>query len=181
MDIYQIKVTLKNCRPPIWRRVLVPSDIRLPRLHRILQMAMGWTDSHLHMFTIRGEQFGVPDEDFPDMVRNERNVRLDKLVGAGGTFVYEYDFGDSWEHAIKVEKILPALPDVRIPLCLAGNRACPPEDCGGAWGYEHLLEVLRDPTHEEHDEMLTWLGDGFDLEAFDIDATNVELRTLRKR
>jgi hypothetical protein len=93
--------------------------------------------------------------------------------------VYEYDFGDSWEHVIKVEKILPAMPGVRIPLCLAGKRACPPEDCGGAWGYEHLLEVLRDPAHEEHNEMLEWLGGEFDPEAFDIDATNVELRTLK--
>jgi len=179
MEILQLKVTLKNCRPPIWRRILVPLDIRLPRLHRILQIAMGWTDSHLHAFTIHGEQFGVPDEDFPDTVRNERNVRLDKLVGVGGTFVYEYDFGDGWEHVIKVEKILPAMPGVRIPLCLAGKRACPPEDCGGAWGYENLLAVLRDPAHEEHNDMLDWLGGEFDPEAFDIDVTNVELRTLK--
>lgn len=179
MNIYQIKVTLKHCRPPIWRRVLVPADIKLPRLHRVLQMVMGWLDCHLHAFNVHGEQYGIPDSNFPGMFKSERNVRLDKLVAVGGKIVYEYDFGDDWEHELKIEKAYPAQAGMRYPLCINGKRACPPEDCGGPWGYEHLLEVLRDPAHEEHGEMLEWIGEDFDPEAFDVEDINAGLRTVK--
>jgi hypothetical protein len=179
-NIYRIKVTLKHVAPPVWRRLEVPADIKLGRLHRILQVAMGWTDSHLHAFRAGRDTYGVPDPDFPDDdTTNERNVRLDRLAGEGEKLVYEYDFGDGWEHELRVEKVLPAEKGKRYPVCLAGRRACPPEDCGGPPGYEHLLGVLRDPKHEEHEEMREWIGGDFDPEAFDLDAVNEALTHVR--
>jgi hypothetical protein len=175
--IYQLKVTLRESKPPIWRRIQAPSDISLARLHQILQVVMGWTDSHLHQFIVGGTIIGVPDPDFGVEVKNERTVRLSQVVrGEKSKFVYEYDFGDGWQHDILVEKVLQAEPGARYPICLAGKRACPPEDCGGVWGYDDLLEVIRNPDNPEHDEMLEWLGGDFDPEAFDVDAVNQELR-----
>lgn len=179
MGIYQLKITLRHLRPPVWRRILIPSDIKLPRLHHVLQIAMGWTDSHMHAFRKGDEQYGVSSREFPDMFRNERNVRLDQLIGVSGRIVYEYDFGDGWEHDILVEKSLPAEKGKRYPVCVAGKRACPPEDCGGPPGYERLLEALRDPRHEEHDELRKWVGGSFDAEAFDLDTVNAALRAVR--
>ncbi|MDX1251210.1 MAG: plasmid pRiA4b ORF-3 family protein [Gammaproteobacteria bacterium] len=177
-NIYQLKITLRHTRPPIWRRVQVKGDTKLGKLHRIVQEAMGWTDSHLHAFRIGRTVYGVPDPDFIDDIENERSIRLDKIATEGNTFIYEYDFGDGWEHDIKVEKILNAEPGVHYPVCLAGKRACPPEDCGGVPGYEYLLEILSDPQHEEYEERREWLGGEFDPEAFDIDGVN---RGLRER
>jgi hypothetical protein len=117
--------------------------------------------------------YGVPDPDFPDdETVNERNVRFDQITGEGGKLIYEYDFGDSWEHELKIEKVLPADPTVHYPRCTGGARACPPEDCGGPPGYERLLDVLRDPKHEEHEEMREWIGGDFDSEAFDMETIN---------
>ncbi len=178
MNIYQIKITLQHIRPPVWRRILISPDITLPRLHDVLQVVMGWTDSHLHAFRTRDEQYGVSNDDFPSICRNERDVRLDQLVGVGNKIIYEYDFGDSWKHEILIEKSLPAEKGKRYPTCVTGKRACPPEDCGGPWRYEYLLETLSDPRHEEHDEMLEWIGGEFDAEAFDLDEINAVLRTL---
>ncbi|MBI5251799.1 MAG: plasmid pRiA4b ORF-3 family protein [Desulfomonile tiedjei] len=175
---YQIKVTLRDIRPPIWRRMLVPCDIRLDNLHRVLQVVMGWTDSHLHEFIIDGVSYGDPslDVDMGDDVENEKRFNLHKVVpGEKSKFHYLYDFGDSWEHEILVEKILPIEKGTRYPVCLAGKRACPPEDCGGAPGYENLLEALKDPSHPEHEEMFEWLPGDFDSEKFDIKSINVEL------
>jgi hypothetical protein len=179
MNIYQIKITLRHVRPPVWRRILVPADTKLPKLHRILQNVMGWEDAHLHAFRMGNEQYGVPDDSFPGMFRNEKNVRLDQLAGVGGRFVYEYDFGDCWEHDILVEKSLPAGKDTRYPVCTKGKGACPPEDCGGPPGYEHLLEVLHDPRHEEHGRLREWIGEDFDTAAFDLDEVNEGLRRVR--
>lgn len=172
MKIYQIKITLKGIEPPIWRRIEVPADIKLGKLHRVLQDVIGWTNSHLHAFRIGRETYGVPDPEFPEDLISERNIRLDSVVEAGDTIVYEYDFGDGWEHALEIEKAIVATPGVRYPRCTAGKRACPPEDCGGPPGYERLLEILRDPEHEEHDEMREWLSADFDSEAFELERTN---------
>jgi hypothetical protein len=177
--IYQIKVTLQHIAPPIWRRIEVPEDIKLGKLHRVLQIAMGWTDSHLHAYRIGSESYGTPDPDFPDATQSERNVRLDKVTGADDTFIYEYDFGDSWGHALKVEKIVPADPTTHYPRCTAGSRACPPEDCGGPPGYEHLLEALRDPKHEDNEQMRERIGGEFDPEAFDLSRINQDLWRMK--
>ncbi len=179
--IHRIKVTLRHIAPPIWRRIEVPGDITLGRLHKILQAAMGWTDSHLHAFRAGDATYGVPDPeaDSPGDMQNERNARLDRIAGEGDTLMYEYDFGDGWEHEIKIEKIVPADPTAHYPRCTAGRRACPPEDCGGPWGYEHLLEVLRDPKHEEHEERIEWIGEDLDPDVFDLDEVDAALRRVR--
>jgi hypothetical protein len=174
--VYQLKVTLRNIIPPIWRRIQVTSDTNLKYLHGILQTVMGWTDSHLHEFTIRGIPYGDPSDDMEDNIQDEKNVRLGNLISEeGDRFHHLYDFGDSWEHEILVEKILPLEKGTLYPVCLTGKRACPPEDCGGALGYEELLEILKDPFHPEHEEMFDWLPGDFDSEKFDLESVNREL------
>lgn len=178
--IYQLKITLKGSRPPIWRRVCVPADISLARLHRIIQVTMGWWDAHLHQFTIGRTEYGVPDPDYRDDVRSERTAKLGGLVtGPRMKFLYEYDFGDGWDHEILVERSVPSEPEVRYPVCVAGKRACPPEDVGGVWGYAHFLEAIGDPNHPEHVDLLEWIGGSFDPEAFDLAGTNAQLRRIR--
>jgi hypothetical protein len=180
-NVYQIKVTLKGSKPPIWRRIQVTSDISLYELHHILQVVMGWEDYHLHQFIIGGTYFGEPHPDYGfdlEMV-DETTVELNQVVsGAKTKFTYEYDFGDSWEHTILIEKILPLEAGKHYPICLTGRRACPPEDCGGIWGYAYLLEAIQNPDHPEHEYLLEWVGGGFDPEAFDLDEINGELKGL---
>ncbi len=177
--VFQLKVTLKESKPPIWRRIQVRGSTTLPKLHAILQIVMGWTDSHLHEFRVGNIHYGVPDPDWEMDIKNERRVKLGEIVAAvKDRFVYEYDFGDSWEHAIVVEKVLAPEPGVRYPLCLAGKRACPPEDVGGTWGYAEFLEAIGDPEHPEHEDMLTWIGGEFDPLAFDVEAVNQELKNV---
>jgi hypothetical protein len=178
-SIHQLKITLKGSKPPIWRRVLVPSDTSLPKLHAIFQVVMGWQDYHLHQFTVGETSYGEPDPDGMLNLRNERNVRLNRIAPAAKhRFAYEYDFGDGWDHAVLVEKVLPPEPGATYPVCIAGKRACPPEDCGGIWGYADFLEAISDPDHEEHDSMLEWIGGEFDPEAFDLAEVNRRLRSL---
>lgn len=182
-DIYQIKVTLRHSKPPIWRRIQVPGDINLAKLHRILQVVMGWEDYHLHQFIVGGTYFGQPHPDYEDFgleMRDEKRVKLQQIVpGEKLKFVYEYDFGDNWQHDLRVEKVLPPEPGVRYPRCLKGKRACPPEDVGGVWGYDSFLEAIQDPDHPEHDIMLEWIGGEFDPEVFDLDEINAALRRVR--
>jgi len=168
VQIYQLKITLKESRPPIWRRFQVRSDVTLAKLHRIIQEVMGWFDGHLHQFIVGRIYYGVPDPDDLSETRDERKVRLDQILSVPGRkIVYEYDFGDGWEHEIVLEKILSPDPKTRYPRCLDGARACPPEDCGGIYGYADFLEAIRNPEHEEHEEMLEWIGGEFDPEHFD--------------
>jgi hypothetical protein len=176
--VFQLKITLQKSKPPIWRRIQVRGNITLAKFHQILQTVMGWTDSHLHQFIVDGVYYGIHDPDWADLeIKSERRVKLGQIVTAvKDRFVYEYDFGDSWEHAIAVEKILPAEPGVHYPVCLAGKRACPPEDVGGVWGYAEFVEAIRQPKHPEHDAMLTWVGGSFDPEAFDLQAVNQALK-----
>ena len=184
VPIYQIKVTLEAIEPPIRRRLLVPSDITLAGLHDIIQAAFGWWDYHLHQFIVGETYYGVPDPDFGGFleIHDEHKMRLHQITEREGfKFRYEYDFGDSWLHQILVEKILPPEPDQAYPVCLTGRRACPPEDVGGIWGYEHFLEAIADPEHEEHEDYLEWAGGEFDPEAFDLEEVNGALRALRKR
>jgi hypothetical protein len=156
-QIAQVKVTLLDTDPPVWRRLLVPATIRLDRLDRVIQAAMGWTNSHLHMFSHPTGHYGIPDPDLP--LHDERNTTLRDLAEReGDTFGYEYDLGDSWDHEVLLENLIPAEPHGRYPTCLAGARACPPEDCGGTPGYEHLIDTMGDPNHPEHHDLLHWLG-----------------------
>jgi hypothetical protein len=180
-QIYQIKVTLDDTHPPIWRRIQVPSNTTLLKLHDILQIVMGWEDYHLHMFTIEETIYGDPaDDEFGDLgTVDEARIKLNQVIyREGQRLSYEYDFGDSWDHTLLVEKILPPQEGVRYPICLKGKRACPPEDVGGVWGYENFLEAIRDPDHDEHEEYLTWVGEEFDPEAFDLEEVNTRLRSM---
>ncbi len=180
-DVFQLKITLRGIKPPIWRRVQVPGDILLPRLHRVFQVVMGWTDSHLHELRIGGRPYGQPSSDWGGYYAfPERSVRLWQVVMRPNTrFTYLYDFGDSWEHEVRVEKILAPEPGIHYPRCLGGVRSCPPEDCGGLAGYEEFLAAIRDPKHPEHAEMRDWIGGHFDSEAFDLDSVNRRLRRFR--
>ncbi len=180
--IYQLKVTLKGSKPPIWRRIQVSSQTTLGQFHEILQTVMGWYDCHLHQFSIGGIDYGQPHPDlgFGQDIRNEKSVPLSRVVpGEKFKFDYTYDFGDGWEHQIVVEKVLPPDPEVQYPVCLKGKRNCPPEDCGGIWGYAELLEVLTESEHPDHEEMLEWVGGSFDPEAFDLDEINQSLGSLK--
>jgi hypothetical protein len=183
MQIYQLKVTLRDIKPSIWRRFHVPSNMKLGKLHQVLQLVMGWTNSHMHQFKVGKVYFGTtyPDNfDGMPETRDENKTQISELVSKPkAKFVYEYDFGDSWEHEVVLEKILPPEPRGRYPRCVEGKRACPPEDCGGVWGYANLLEVIQDEGHPEHEEMLEWLGEEFDPEAFDVEAVNKALGRMR--
>ena len=181
-QVYQLKVTLDGIKRPIWRRLLVKEDINLLTLHEIIQRAMGWEDYHLHMFTLAGQIYGDPEDDeFGDLgTKNETRYKLNKLgLVEKSKFKYEYDFGDSWQHTILVEKIIPAEKGIHYPICLAGRRAFPPEDVGGVWGYKNFLEAMTDPHHKEHDEYLEWIGGSFDPEEFDRDEVNELWRVIR--
>ncbi len=182
VEIYQIKVTLRRSHPPIWRRIRVRSDTTLAKLHNILQRVMGWEDAHLHQFLIRGQDYGMTDqrEGETRKAKDERNYTLGDLVaGVSAQFVYHYDFGDNWEHVLVVEETLPPEDRVSYPVCLAGARACPPEDVGGISGYENFLAALRDPQHPEHQEYLGWIDGDFDPEALNLNKVNRLLRAMR--
>lgn len=179
-EVYQLKITLRDVRPPIWRRVIASDVTTLDQLHWIIQISMGWTNSHLHQFIIDEEYYSEPMlelDDWEPEVKNEKRVRLSALgLEPKKKFIYEYDFGDSWRHEILVEKVLAPKAGARYPQCVAGKRACPPEDCGGVWGYERFLEVINDPDDPEHEETLEWAGGAFDPEAFSVEEANEALR-----
>jgi hypothetical protein len=179
--IYQLKVSLKGAKPPIWRRIQVYSNTRLSKLHSFIQATMGWEDYHLHGFRADDVNYGIPDPDFGDEdIIDEGTVTLDQvLTQPKQKMMYDYDFGDDWQHDILLEKILPLKPDGNYPRCVTGKRACPPEDCGGIWGYYEFLEAIRDPDHPEHEDMLEWAGGDFDPEAFDRDEVNDSLQALQ--
>jgi len=183
--IYKLKVTLRGSKPPIWRRFLVPSDITLGKLHVCLQEIMGWDDAHLHQFEARGACYGTPDPGFEHDRENEDKAALGQVLRRRkDRMVYEYDFGDSWRHDILLEDILPPDPSGPYPKVLTGKRACPPEDVGGVYGYQDFLEALADPDHPQHDEIVEWLEDDFDPEAFSVEALNAHLQEVfvrRKR
>lgn len=179
MTIYRIRVSLCHINPPIWRQIEIVADTKLGKLHRILQIAMGWSDSHLHAFRIGDVTYSAPHPENASDMLSERNVRFSQVVREDRELIYEYDFGDGWEHEIVVEKTFSADPLVHYPRCIAGARACPPEDCGGPPGYEDLLAALRDPTHERHEELSEWVSPDFNSEAFALDEVNKKLWRLR--
>jgi hypothetical protein len=178
--VYQLKVTLQGSRPPVWRRLLVPANLTLDRLHDVLQVGMGWEDYHLHRFVADDVSYGTPDPEDWVEVSDERKVRLNRLLKEPGqSLLYEYDFGDSWEHSILLEQVVRSDLMLLYPVCIAAKRACPPEDSGGIGGYERVLEAIRDPKHPEHREMKAWVGGGFDPDAFELATVNARLQRLR--
>ena len=176
-QVYQFKITLKGTKPPIWRRILVPETYTFWDLHVAIQDAMGWEDYHLHEFTLlspktgRKVKIGIPsdeDVDYGWEVLAEWNQKIAHYFSSENSKAdYVYDFGDGWEHSIKLEKILPRETGVAYPRCIGGKRACPPEDCGGIGGYAEFLEAIGDPANELHEDMLDWVGGSFDPDDFD--------------
>lgn len=182
-EIYQVKVSLNGSKPMIWRRLLIPSDLLLADFHKIIQTAMGWTNSHLHQF-IKDRRFytlKTADNDMWDEMDNVdyKKIKVSALLKfEKGKILYEYDFGDGWEHDIVLEKILPFDDKMQVPTCLAGKMSCPPEDCGGVWGYADMLQILKNPKHVEYESYMEWLGGDFKPEDFDKDEVN---KLLKKR
>jgi hypothetical protein len=180
-EIYQVKVTLLGTRPPIWRRLLVPAGMTLEQLHHVLQAAMGWEDCHLHEFRIGRQRFGVPDPDdslmgAPACIYERKVLLSDVFHRARAKGEYIYDFGDGWEHGIVVEKVLAPEPGLAYPVCTGGKRHGPPEDCGGIGGFYNLLEAIADPDHDQHEELLEWIGGSFDPESFSLATVNRQLQ-----
>lgn len=186
--IYQLKISLNDIKPPIWRRVLVEGNTLLGNLHLTIQLAMGWGNCHLYEFDIDKISYmpSMPVEN-PFMLEEEaedvaKNTLEDAVSGRRIKFKYIYDMGDDWVHDIKVEKTLPHEEGAVYPRCVEGERACPPEDCGGIWGYSDILKIIADPKDESYEETLEWLGGKFNPEAFDLNAVNKELaKHFKKR
>ena len=173
-SVYQLKILLRDSKPPIWRRIQILSDTSLAALHPILQVVMGWSNTHLHQFEVGDLIYGPPDPNIPDFdVIDEKDAVLSEIVSRlNQKFVYEYDFGDDWRHLITLEKILAPQDGVNYPVCVAGRRACPPEDIGGIFSYSGFLDAITDPEHPEHSDMLSWVGGRFAPDAFDRDEVN---------
>jgi pRiA4b ORF-3-like protein len=183
--VARLKITLDHVKPTVLRRVEVPFDIRLDRLHLTIQAAMGWTNSHLYELRAGGVGWSTPypDADWAGDFIDARKARLGGVLEDIGTkkLVYLYDFGDGWEHTIKLERLADPEPGVLYPRLIEVSGRCPPEDCGGPWGYAELLEAVKDPRHERHDELTEWIGDDFDPDADQADALSVEVGALAKK
>ena len=178
-NIYQFKLTLRGLTPLIWRRIQVPENYSFWDLHVAIQDSMGWFDSHLHQFEMNdpntNEETTIitpfqEDSSDEDMVLEQQAKIKEYFSNTNTNAIYTYDFGDSWEHQIVLEKIMTISEGVRYPQCIAGKRSCPPEDCGGTWGYQQLLEVIKDPNHEDYEEQVEWLEDDFNSETFNKDS-----------
>jgi hypothetical protein len=182
-SIHRIKVTLCGSKPPIWRRLEVPSVINLEQMHHIVQKAFGWESCHMWVFSTSAGEFGVSDRELGHRSASAKKLR-DVVRRAGDRIAYTYDFGDDWEHDVLVEAVTATKTGTTYPRCLSGRRAGPPEDCSGTWGYENLLQILADPSDEEHHERLEWLGlrsaGEFDPDAFNLDAINTVLARLAR-
>jgi hypothetical protein len=180
--LYQFRITLLDTQPAIWRRIQV-KNCTLDKLHDHIQTAMGWTNSHLHHFRIGKQLYGDPDllqESFEEMeYEDSSRTKLSAILPKSGqpfVFEYEYDFGDGWRHEVLFEGCLRAEQEKRYPVCVEGERACPPEDVGGVWGYQGFLEAMADPGHERHEELRDWIGGRFDPEAFDAAKATKRMR-----
>ncbi len=179
---HTLKVTLRGVRPPIWRRIEVSSDLTLAELSNVLEAAMGWMGGHLHGFDVDGVIYQSSQLESPHFreTRNESEHRLGAVLAARKAKMrWDYDFGDGWQHSIVVEAIGPANSQVTYPRCIGGRRACPPEDCGGVWGFEDLLAAIEDPAHPRHDELQDWLPIDYDPSQFDADETTEYMRSPR--
>jgi len=182
-QVYQIIITLAASKPPIWRRFQIDPNETLYKLHQSIQVIMGWTNSHMHLFRQGRNTFGKPDKaaerDFGFETLDEKKFKISQVLDKPKSkLIYEYDMGDSWEHILVFEKWLPINEKQHYPFCLDGAMACPPEDCGGIPGFYNLLEIIENPNHEEHDDMVDWLGDKFDPEVFEVGEINKLLKRV---
>jgi len=177
---FQFRIDLLEAQPPIWRRFRVPANLPLEDLHDVIQIVMGWTDSHLHEFIVDEQRYGEASDEWPDPDRapmDEQQFQIDQLVSRPGEHLeYLYDFGDHWQHRLTLEAIDPLGAHAEPIKCLDGARRFPPEDVGGLHGYIEFLEAARNPTHPDHTDMLRWAGGEFDPESLQIEEINAELR-----
>ena len=187
-QVYQFKIALRDTKPPIWRRIQIPETYSFWDLHVAIQDVMSWSDYHLHQFEIIDPtsetkvRIGIPEGDFDtEFLPGWKQKIADYFSMENRSADYAYDFGDYWEHKIELEKILPREKGVNYPVCIKGKRACPPEDCGGIGGYEEFLEAIKDPKHEEHEEMLEWIGGEFDPEHFDVEEVSFDDPDKRRK
>jgi hypothetical protein len=193
VSVYYLRVTLEDSKPAIWRDILVPSDLTLEALHYVIQTVMGWENCHGHQFIAEkvlytnetdhintDDDYGLLDiEELEKQDRNEKKYTVAQLLTKeDAIIIYEYDLGDSWTHQIELKKILPIDANAHQPRCIKGEKACPPEDCGGIWGYTDMLESLQNPENPEDTQILTWFGENFNPAHFDIEAVNRTLRHL---
>ncbi|MES0404004.1 MAG: plasmid pRiA4b ORF-3 family protein, partial [Hyphomicrobium sp.] len=184
-NVVRLTLRLRECEPPIWRTILVRNSTSLHQLHLAIQKAMGWTNSHLYEFEVRKSKYtDLTTVDYFEDDEQSEDARTTKLsllkLERGESFTYLYDFGDYWLHDITVDSIESPIPGASYPNCVAGARACPPEDCGGTHGYFEFLEAITDTTHPEHESYLVWVGGNFDPEAFDLASVN-QLLSRRSR
>jgi hypothetical protein len=181
--IARLKVTLDDVKPAVLRRIEVPFDIRLDRLHLTIQAAMGWTNSHLYEIRARDVGWSIPDRGWGDGPLDARKAHLDDVLEDVGTktLKYLYDFGDGWEHTIKIERLTDPEPGGVYPRLIDASARCPPEDCGGPWGYAELLKAIADPKHERHAELTEWLADDFKPDIVDADMLIKDVAALAKR
>lgn len=170
-EVYQLKVTLREVTPAIWRRILVPGTVRLSVLNAVILAAMGWSGYHLYEFRAGSRAYGEPDEEFEDDALDANRQSLSEIAVVGGWFTHHYDFGDGWVHRVTVESVTESAGRPK-PSCIAGRNACPPEDVGGPYGYADFLAAISDPQHEDHADLLEWVGDSFDAKAFDLKQTS---------
>jgi len=182
-SIAHLRVKLDDVEPAVVRRVEVPLTIRLDRLHLVLQAAMGWTNSHLYEIRARDIGWGSPDPHFGDGPLEASKARLiDVLEDVGArSLKYLYDFGDGWQHSIRIERITDAVPGMAYPRLIEATGRCPPEDVGGPWGYREFLDAIADPNHREHAERLERIGDNFDPTNTDVEALAQAVQSLAKK
>lgn len=182
LTVHTLKVTLRGVRPPIWRRIEVRSEATLAELSVLLEAAMGWLGGHLHAFDVKGVIYEPPDPD-GDLFRHAEDETThplgEVLPSVKAKMRWDYDFGDGWQHDVLVESIEPTADDAKYPRCTGGRRACPPEDCGGPWGYHDLLDAIADPRHGRHDELTEWLPADYDPNHFDPHEMTADMRAPR--
>ncbi|MCU0359627.1 MAG: plasmid pRiA4b ORF-3 family protein [Bacteroidia bacterium] len=184
---YLLHLNINSIKPEIWRKILVKPTTTLFELHHIIQISMGWQNYHLYEFNVNGYRMGSEALNGPELDKLQGKLidsiavdLSDLYLEKGSSFSYEYDFGDSWRHTITIEDFVPSVKGQKLPLCLAGERACPPEDCGGIHGFENMIEILQDKSHPEYKEFKRWVGPKYNPETFDLEKTNKSLRSLNR-
>jgi hypothetical protein len=178
-SVFRLRIQLNEVDPVIWRRLLVPGGIRMGKLGDILLAAMGWSNSHLHAFTVGDVRYGMNADEFPEGEIDERTVTILQALRDQRRFTFDYDFGDSWEHDVVIEDLTWSTVGLKSAVCIDGANACPPDDVGGTWGYREFLEAIANSTHEDHEHYLNWVGGSFDPAEFDLGEINAVLQKIR--